>query len=112
MSATNLPSGFIMGIYVFLPILAGSVSLLLAARRLVHFFQLESYQFQGYFKTLRRQRALIDCLMLAVFYFGSSVVAYLLYAVFGDLLLKRNHTWLFIVIAMIYSVLCVFIGYF
>ena len=112
MSATNLPSGFIMGIYVFLPILAGSVSLLLAARRLVHFFQLESYQFQGYFKTLRRQHAFIDCLILTAFYFASTILTYLLSLAFGSLLLKQSHTWLYIVIALIYSVLCVLIGYF
>ena len=32
-----------------------AMGLLLAARRLTHYFQLESYQFQGYFKTVCRQ---------------------------------------------------------
>ena len=33
----------------------GSIGCLLAARTLIHWFQLESYQFPGYFRTLRRQ---------------------------------------------------------
>lgn len=41
--------------------------LILASRRLMHYFQLESYQFQGYMKTVRRQwkKALAPCWGLA-----------------------------------------------
>jgi len=42
-----------------------ALSLLLSARKLVHYFQLESYQFQGYFRTLKRQKAIRSCLLLA-----------------------------------------------
>ena len=105
-------SALIIGAYIILPILAGSASLLLSARRLVHFFQLESYQFQGYFKTLRRQHALIDCLFLAALYLCNCALSYLLFLAFGKLLLSKSNVWLFAVIAFIYSVVCVFIGYF
>lgn len=42
----------------------------LAARRLIHYFQLESYQFRGYFQTVFRQwkRALLPCLILSASY--------------------------------------------
>lgn len=40
---------------VCLPALAAAGGCLLCARKLLHYFQLESYQFYGYFKTLRRQ---------------------------------------------------------
>jgi len=51
----------------WLPCLFMGVGMLLAARRLAHYFQLESYQFRGYFKTLRRQwrRAAVPCALLA-----------------------------------------------
>ena len=35
--------------------LAVAAGCLLASRGLIHYFQLESYQFPGYFRTLRRQ---------------------------------------------------------
>lgn len=38
-----------------LMILTGSAACALSARRSIHYFQLESYQFQGYFRTLSRQ---------------------------------------------------------
>ena len=47
-------------IITFLPTLAATAAALLLARRLLHFFQLESYQFYGYSKTcLRRYKALL-----------------------------------------------------
>lgn len=38
-----------------LPNIAAAAAALLCARRLLHYFQLESYQFYGYFKTVTRQ---------------------------------------------------------
>ena len=38
-----------------LPVLAVCISAILLSRRLLHYFQLESYQFRGFFKTLDRQ---------------------------------------------------------
>ena len=45
----------------WLPALATALAMLLAQRSLMHDFQLESYQFPGYFRTLRRnwKRALL-----------------------------------------------------
>ena len=40
---------------LFLPNLFMGAGMVAASRRLMHYFQLESYQFQGYFRTLRRQ---------------------------------------------------------
>ena len=59
-------NAFPLILFMVLPILADTMSLLLAARRLIHYFQLESYQFRGYFKTLHRQDALTYCLHLAL----------------------------------------------
>lgn len=56
------PLGVILNVLL---ILASAVSLLLSARKFVHYFQLESYQFQGYFRTLRRQKAIFSCLKLS-----------------------------------------------
>lgn len=43
-------------IVLILLALQAPVAMLLASRQLMHYFQLESYQFQGYFRTLRRQK--------------------------------------------------------
>ena len=61
--------------YIAAGIVAG---LLLAARRLTHYFQLESYQFYGYFKTVLRQwkRTLVPYALMSVF------VALLTYVLF------------------------------
>ena len=40
---------------LLLMLLGEALAMTLAARVLLHFFQLESYQFQGYFRTVRRQ---------------------------------------------------------
>lgn len=55
-----------MSFWVLLLILGITAGCLLAARRLIHYFQLESYQFQGYFRTLRRNfpRAILPGLIL------------------------------------------------
>ena len=54
---------------VLLPI-SEAVAMVLAARLLLHYFQLESYQFQGYFKTVGRQwrRAFLPGLALSLAY--------------------------------------------
>lgn len=46
-----------------------AVSSLLSARSLMHYFQLESYQFAGYFRTLKRnwQRAVLPGVIMAVY---------------------------------------------
>ena len=44
-----------MRLIIFLPALAICLGTLLIARRLLHYFQLESYQFAGFLKTLNRQ---------------------------------------------------------
>ena len=36
--------------------LQAPVAMLFMSRQLMHYFQLESYQFQGYFRTLWRQK--------------------------------------------------------
>ena len=53
----------------WLPALATALAMLLAQRSLMHDFQLESYQFPGYFRTLRRnwKRALLPGVTLAVY---------------------------------------------
>lgn len=117
MSATNPPSAFIMGIYVILPILAGSVSLLLAARRLVHYYQLESYQFRGYFKTLHRQDALTYCVYLAALYFADCFLAFCItFSVGGSKIegysITNDNIWNYVAVSLIYSVLAILIGYY
>ena len=56
----------------WLPCLCMAGGMILSARRLNHYFQLESYQFHGYFKTLRRQwkRAVLPYAVLALVYAG------------------------------------------
>ena len=66
--------------FFWLPCLCMAAGMLLSARRLTHYFQLESYQFHGYFKTLRRlwKRAALPCLGLGSAYIG--LYAVLVYA--------------------------------
>ena len=64
---------------------AGIVAgLLLAARRLTHYFQLESYQFYGYFKTILRQwkKALVPYALMSVF--TALLTCAFLFCVFQD----------------------------
>lgn len=52
-------------IIIHLPALAAAVAALLCARRLLHYFQLESYQFYGYAHTcLRRIKSLLPAMLL------------------------------------------------
>lgn len=48
-------SDFMYGLIFLLPPLGLCISAMFIARRSMHYFQLESYQFAGYFKTLKRQ---------------------------------------------------------
>lgn len=54
----------------FLQAVGMGTGMLFAARRLTHYFQLESYQFHGYFQTVRRQwkKAVLPCLVLGAVY--------------------------------------------
>ena len=63
--------------------LGRAAGMVLASRLLLHYFQLESYQFHGYFRTVRRQwkKALLPGLLLALGCLGSMV---LLAFVFGS----------------------------
>ncbi len=63
-------------------ILGVAAGMVLAARALLHYFQLESYQFQGYFRTVLRQRkrAVLPGVILA----AAFLVSYLACAVIGE----------------------------
>ncbi|MBR3106124.1 MAG: UDP-N-acetylmuramoyl-tripeptide--D-alanyl-D-alanine ligase [Clostridia bacterium] len=58
-------------IWLVLLSISEAVAMVLAARLLLHYFQLESYQFRGYFKTILRQwkRAFAFGLILTLVYF-------------------------------------------
>ncbi len=75
MDVSRMPAGALI-------VLAAVVSSLLAARKSIHYFQLESYQFRGYWKTLTRQweKALEPCLLLSA---AVLIAAVLLSALFG-----------------------------
>ena len=64
-----------------------AVGAMLAGRSLVHYFQLESYQFPGYYRTLKRNAAravLPGCLMTL-----AAVVAALLHGAAAERCLKK-----------------------
>ena len=54
-----------------LPHLAAAAACVLCARKLLHYFQLESYQFYGYFKTIARQwkQAILPAVGLGLLFF-------------------------------------------
>lgn len=56
-----------MNVIEFIWLLSFGVGLTLASRRLLHYFQLESYQFPGYFKTVKRNlvKAMVPGLLMA-----------------------------------------------
>ena len=60
-----------------------SLAAVAAGRILIHWFQLESYQFPGYFKTVRRNtiKALTPGIILSVFF---TAIYYLLKSIFGE----------------------------
>lgn len=79
----------------WLPCLCMGAGMLLAVRRLMHYFQLESYQFHGYFQTTKRQwkKAIVPFLILG----GVYLAVYLLYLYFAAYLwMEDNHaSWTF-----------------
>ena len=70
-------------IALIIQILGRAAGMVLASRLLLHYFQLESYQFQGYFRTVRRQwkKALLPGVLLALGCLGTML---LLALVFGS----------------------------
>ena len=85
MDVSRMPAGALI-------VLAAVVSSLLAARKSIHYFQLESYQFHGYWKTLARQweKAFEPCLLLSA---AVLVAAVLLSALFG-LIPEGGSVWM------------------
>lgn len=75
--------------------------ILLAARRLTHYFQLESYQFRGYFQTVLRQwkRAILPYLFLGCVFLAIFAV----WSLAGNFL-KNNFVFL-VIFSMLISVL-------
>ena len=69
---------FLFRLITSLPLLASAAAALLCARRLLHYFQLESYQFYGYFKTVARQwkKAVLPSALLGALFFGIYFLAY------------------------------------
>lgn len=65
-----------------LPNLAATAAGVLCARKLLHYFQLESYQFHGYFKTIRRQwkRAILPPIALGILFLLLSKAGNALYS--------------------------------
>ena len=65
-----------------LPNLAAAAAALLCARKLLHYFQLESYQFYGYFKTITRQwkSAILPPAVLGILFFLLSGAGKTLYS--------------------------------
>ncbi len=57
--------------------LQAPAAMLFASRQLMHYFQLESYQFQGYFRTLWRQkkRVILPLLFLTAVHIAAAVVS-------------------------------------
>ena len=77
-----------MTIWTVILLLALSAGCTLAARTLIHFFQLESYQFQGYFRTLKRNllRAILPGAILNLVFWAAGVLLVLL--------IPEDNTWL------------------
>ena len=78
----------------FLPVLAVAAGIVYLSRDILHFFQLESYQFHGYFKTLRRQWKRV-CLPFALFA-GMIFLCFLC-----KLLWKSGPVWLQVILDLI-----------
>ncbi|MBR5231963.1 MAG: UDP-N-acetylmuramoyl-tripeptide--D-alanyl-D-alanine ligase [Clostridia bacterium] len=83
-------------IIFLLPAIAATAAGILMARRLLHYFQLESYQFYGYSKTcLRRWKALLPCMILPLVWGGvcfitNRPIAAVIILLSGYLLAKRQ----------------------
>ena len=77
-----------MTIWTVILLLALPAGCTLAARTLIHFFQLESYQFQGYFRTMKRNllRAILPGAILNLVFWAAGVLLVLL--------IPEDNTWL------------------
>ena len=77
-----------MTIWAAVLLVSLTVSLLMTARILIHYFQLESYQFPGYFRTLRRNflRSFVPGFILNVVF----VTVFIL----GAILIPEENDWL------------------
>ena len=85
MDVSRMPAGALI-------VLAAVVSSLLAARKSIHYFQLESYQFRGYWKTLARQweKAFEPCLLLS----AAVLVAAVLLSALSGLIPEDGSIWM------------------
>ena len=85
MDVSRMPAGALI-------VLAAVVSSLLAARKSIHYFQLESYQFRGYWKTLARQweKAFEPCLLLS----AAVLIAAVLLSALSGLITAGGSIWM------------------
>ena len=85
MDVSRMPAGALI-------VLAAVVSSLLAARKSIHYFQLESYQFRGYWKTLARQweKAFEPCLLLS----AAVLIAAVLLSALSGLIPEGGSIWM------------------
>ena len=85
MDVSRMPAGALI-------VLAAVVSSLLAARKSIHYFQLESYQFRGYWKTLARQweKAFEPCLLLS----AAVLIAAVLLSALSGLIPEGGSNWM------------------
>ena len=69
-----------MTIWNILLVAALAVSCVLSARLLIHYFQLESYQFQGYFRTVKRNllRSFLPGIVLNLVFIGAGILLVLI----------------------------------
>ena len=88
----------------WLPCLCMIGGMVLAARRLMHYFQLESYQFHGYFQTVNRQwrGAIAPYLALSGIYLG----VFLLYTFIAIILWMSDNHASWTVPQVIWALLC------
>lgn len=74
--------------------LQAPVAMLLVSRQLMHYFQLESYQFQGYFRTLWRQKkkVLLPLLLLTAVHIAACLVSSYYIGLAGDIRVEDGKT--------------------
>ena len=86
----------------WLPCLCMVAGTVLSARRLMHYFQLESYQFRGYFQTVKRQwkQALTPYWTLT----GIYLCIFLLYTFTGTVLWTsaKKDSWSFLLVLWVF----------
>ncbi len=74
--------------------LQAPVAMLLVSRQLMHYFQLESYQFQGYFRTLWRQKkkVLLPLLLLTAVHIAACLISSYYIGLAGDIRVEDGKT--------------------